>query len=170
MKLTAELEHNVDISSSRVGEVLTELEATTLYNPRLHTLVHKASAPPAVLVACLRDQFTHLQGHYEREAARIAKIEQRLVVLTKGYEVRSHTLNSAIGALAKEELDKTIEYSCYIRLAHDEAAALPLRLESGQAAVLEAATKEKELQSRYRQLVGQIGDLRKILASAGVTA
>jgi len=89
-------------------------------------------------------------------------------MLTKGYEVRAGALNTAVAAAAAAATDKDIELACYVRLAYDEAAALPVRLEVADALAAAAAAEGKALQDRYRGSVSEISELRKLLASAGV--
>jgi hypothetical protein len=169
LKLSAELEHGQDTTAPSVLATLKTIAADTVYLPSVSDLIPNSSATSGNHVESLRGEFDTIASAYARDAARLAKLEQRIGVLLKGYEIRANKVEVAVSTLAAEELNKTIEYACYVRLAHDEAVALPARLSAVSGALAEAGATESQLQARYRNLVAEITDLRKLLASAGVT-
>jgi len=120
--------------------------------------------------AAARATFTALAASHAREAARLAKVEARNAVLTKGYELRARNLTAALAAHAQAARDKAIEHAAVVRLAHDEAAALPRRLAEATAAHDGALARERDLQARYKATLNTIGDLNARLRAAGVVA
>ena len=156
------------MDEAAVGGAYSTLDAGGVYAPSTGRLVLRDAATAADRIDAARAAYTTLAAAVAAETGRLGKAEARLGVLTKGYEVRAGALNTAVAAAAAAATDKDIELACYVRLAYDEAAALPVRLEVADALAAAAAAEGKALQDRYRGSVSEISELRKLLASAGV--
>jgi chromosome segregation ATPase len=146
------------------------VDGAYVYLPASHTAVRREEATHAQRTEVARHAFAALSATFSREQARLAKVEQRLEVLTKGYEVRCRNLGRAAADAASSLRNKEIEYAVTVRLAHDEAAALPARVVDATERHEAAQRRERELQARYSSLVTQIAELRGKIAAAGLPA
>jgi hypothetical protein len=133
-------------------------------------LLRRAALSDGQRAAAARAAFAGVAASFAREAGRLAKVEARNGVLTKGYEARARAAAAALAALAQAGRDKAIEHAAAVRLAHDEAAALPRRLADATAAHDAAAAREAALQAQYRAALAAMADLRGRLRAAGVDA
>jgi pre-mRNA-splicing factor CDC5/CEF1 len=173
------LEAMISRSAAGLGEALDAraiaaagdaVDAAYVYLPASHAAVRREEATPAQRAEVAKHAFSALSSTFSREQARLAKVEQRLEVLTKGYEVRCRNLGRAAADAASSLRNKEIEYAVTVRLAHDEAAALPTRVSDATERHEAAQRRERELQARYSDLVTQITELRGKLAAAGLPA
>jgi len=65
----------------------------------------------------------------EKEAKKASKVEQKVSILMKGYENRSHVLRKQIGEAYKQLGSSIIEYESFRGLHQLEALAIPSRIE-----------------------------------------
>jgi hypothetical protein len=131
-------------------------------------VVKRSAATALELRLVLETEFSSLGAHYAREKSRLDRLQQRLTLLTKGYEERSASLNRSVFAAASERVDEQIKFSCFVALAKGEAAAVPARLAATETALAEVLAQERELQARYASSLREIDSLRLQLVTAGV--
>jgi len=157
------------LDAMAVADAQAALATEYTYLPSRSQLVRRDDAPQEELVAALAAQHGALTQAYMREAGRLAKAETKLQLLTAGYEARARTLTRGLEAVSAEQANKRIEYACVVRVAHDEAEALPRRVAAAQADADAATGKERELQGRFKRLSGAIADMRSRLVAAGIS-
>ena len=88
----------------------------------------------------------------KKEAKRAVKIEDKLKILTKGYQTRAQGLLKQVQDLGDQIEQSQLELSTFKFLSGQEQAAIPLRLQSIQDDVGRQTSREKTLQTRYAQL------------------
>ncbi|KAJ2771049.1 CDC5 cell division cycle 5-like protein, partial [Coemansia nantahalensis] len=87
------------------------------------------------------------------DAARAAKIERKLAVALGGYQARAKTLCESIQAAYSEYEQTRLDSEAFTRLHAAEQATIPARLEAAEAEVRVVETRERYLQSEYRDLL-----------------
>jgi hypothetical protein len=178
VRIAAENAEGRPLDADAYGAVWAAVASTHAYLPTSRTLVPRAEAAaggvgaggagaPADLLSSLQHTFETLAGAFNREQARLAKVEARVSKLQLGFEARAAKLGAAMAAGAAEGADKAIEVAAYARLAADEAAALPARLARAQAEAQEEADRERALQARYAALMREMDTLQTALAGGG---
>jgi pre-mRNA-splicing factor CDC5/CEF1 len=87
-----------------------------------------------------------------KDATRAGKLENKLDVRLGGYMNRSKTLSQQITE-AYEEFEATqIEYQSFINLQIAEKVAIPRRIEALEEEVYKLASRERDLQEKYKDL------------------
>lgn len=87
-----------------------------------------------------------------RDATRAGKLENKLDVRLGGYMNRSKTLSEQITE-AYEEFEATqIEYQSFVNLQIAEKGAIPRRIEALEEEVFKLASRERDLQQKYKDL------------------
>jgi pre-mRNA-splicing factor CDC5/CEF1 len=87
-----------------------------------------------------------------RDANKAGKLEEKLEVRLKGYMTRSNTLSQQI-VNAYEEYEATfIEYQSFVNLQIAEKSAIPRRIDALEVEVRNLASRENQLQQKYKDL------------------
>ncbi len=155
-------------STDDISALQDSIRAEYVYVPTTGQTLARSAATPQQICGSLENQFAALAAHHGKEKARLDRLQQRLVLLTKGYEERSSTLNRGIASIASERIDEQIKFACFVALAKGEGIALPARLASTEAILSEVMAQERELQSRYASSLREIDSLRLQLVAAGI--
>ena len=87
-----------------------------------------------------------------RDATRAGKLETKLDVRLGGYMNRSKVLSQQITDAFEEFEAAKVEYQSFISLQITEKAAIPRRIEALEDEVYKLASKERDLQQKYREL------------------
>jgi pre-mRNA-splicing factor CDC5/CEF1 len=87
-----------------------------------------------------------------RDATRAGKLENKLEVRLGGYMNRSKLLSKQILEAYEEYEAAQIEYNSFLNLQIAEKAALPRRIESLEYEISKLASREKDLQQKYKDL------------------
>ncbi|KAG1397935.1 hypothetical protein G6F60_008691 [Rhizopus arrhizus] len=87
-----------------------------------------------------------------RDATRAGKLENKLEVRLGGYMNRSKLLSKQILEAYEEYEAAQIEYNSFLNLQVAEKAALPRRIESLEYEISKLASRERDLQQRYKDL------------------
>ncbi len=162
IRIRAEASVGAALDSDALAAAHFTADASFVYTPSTRRLVPVAATGPGERVVALRHRFESLQGSFSREQARLQKLAERVGTLTNGFVGRASAAARSAEASAAAASDKAIELSCFRRLAHDEAAALPARLAQAQAQAQEEADRERTLQARYAALARELDGLRGV--------
>lgn len=92
------------------------------------------------------------RNHMVREAKRAAKMENKLKILTGGYQTRSQVLTKQLNDLWEQVEQSQLELSTFKFLQSQEDAALTRRVSCLTEDVNRQVEREKSLQSRYAKL------------------
>ncbi|KAJ3501296.1 hypothetical protein NLJ89_g9400 [Agrocybe chaxingu] len=93
-----------------------------------------------------------------KEANKAARLEKKLGVTLGGYQIRAQALAKRITD-AFDELQKTkVQYEAFSRLRANESAVGPRRVDTLREEVEKLGHREKMLQMRYAELVGEKQD------------
>ena len=96
----------------------------------------------------------------KKEAKRAAKIEDKLKILTRGYQARAQGLTKQIQDLNEQIEQSQLELSTFKFLNNQEMAAIPQRLQSLEDDVARQKSREKELQQDYSKLSYHLQELQ----------
>ncbi|CEP07383.1 hypothetical protein [Parasitella parasitica] len=87
-----------------------------------------------------------------RDATKAGKLENKLDIRLGGYLTRSKTLSQQI-IESHEELEAAqIEYQSFVNLQIAEKSAIPRRIESLEEEIRKLASRERDLQQKYKEL------------------
>jgi pre-mRNA-splicing factor CDC5/CEF1 len=111
-------------------------------------------------LSALQYEFELVKKHMEAETRKAVRLEQKLKVLTHGYQVRAETLWRQIEVTHKETVTLGTEYECFRALHAQEQLAAPRRIENLQDALKEQNDKERMLQLRYENLLVEKENLK----------
>ncbi|GAA5861021.1 hypothetical protein JCM1840_003052 [Sporobolomyces johnsonii] len=129
------------------------------YDAKTDRYVDKESLSSAERIAGLRALIEANRDKMASESARTAKVEKRLGTALGGYIARSKTLAGKLGD-GYDELARTrIELESFARLATNEEGAMLRRTEALREEVERLERKEREGQSRFKELL----DLKEAL-------
>jgi pre-mRNA-splicing factor CDC5/CEF1 len=87
-----------------------------------------------------------------KDATKAGKLENKLDVRLGGYMNRSKALSQQIIEAYEEFEAAQIEYQSFINLQIAEKAAIPRRIEALEEEVFKLASRERDLQQKYRDL------------------
>ncbi|KAI8368901.1 pre-mRNA splicing factor component-domain-containing protein [Choanephora cucurbitarum] len=87
-----------------------------------------------------------------RDATRAGKLENKLDVRLGGYMNRSKVLSQQIIQAFEEFEAANIEYQSFVSLQIAEKAAIPRRIEALEDEVYKLASRERDLQQKYKEL------------------
>ena len=85
----------------------------------------------------------------KKDSKRAVKIEDRLKILTRGYQSRAAGLTKQIADMEDQIEQTQLELSTFSFLKDQETAAIPRRLASIQDDVRKQTEREKDLQTRF---------------------
>eukprot|EP00246_Nothoceros_aenigmaticus_P010085 TRINITY_DN26402_c0_g1_i1.p1 TRINITY_DN26402_c0_g1~~TRINITY_DN26402_c0_g1_i1.p1 ORF type:complete len:831 (+),score=203.43 TRINITY_DN26402_c0_g1_i1:107-2599(+) len=114
-------------------------------------------------LAALQYEFENVKRNMEGETRKAVRLEQKLKVLTQGYQGRADNLWRQIESTFKEADTLNTELECFRALHRQEQLAAPQRIESMQAGVNEHKELERKLQLRYENLVVEREYLKKLI-------
>ncbi|KAI8977609.1 pre-mRNA splicing factor component-domain-containing protein [Mycotypha africana] len=87
-----------------------------------------------------------------RDATKAGKLENKLDVRLGGYMARSKTLSQQLIDAFEEYEAAQVEYQSFVNLQIAEKAAIPRRVEALEEEVYKLASRERELQQKYKDL------------------
>lgn len=111
-------------------------------------------------LAALQYQFENVKKQMEAETRKAVRLEQKIKVLTQGYQIRADALWRQIELTFKEADTLGTELECFWALHRQEQLAAPRRIENLQDAVKQQSEKERMLQLRYENLLVEQENLR----------
>ncbi len=126
-------------------------EALT-YDAATGRMVDKASLSTDARLAGLTAQLDLSRSHMVKESAKAAKVEKKLGVTLGGYRARSTALGKSLGEAYDDLARSRVELLSFDRLAANEEGALARRMEGLREEVDKLERREREGQSRFREL------------------
>lgn len=87
-----------------------------------------------------------------KDATRAGKLENKLDVRLGGYMARSKTLSQQIIESYEEFEAAQIEYQSFVNLQIAEKSAIPRRIEALEDEIYKLASRERDLQQKYKDL------------------
>eukprot|EP01018_Ginkgo_biloba_P008339 Gb_05612 [translate_table: standard] len=114
-------------------------------------------------LAALQNDFENVRNHMESETRKAVRLEQKLKVLTQGYQIRAGKLWSQIEAAFKQADTSGTELECFRALHKQEELAASNRIEGLREAVNQQKDFERRLQLRYENLLVEQDNLQRLL-------
>ncbi|GBG85259.1 hypothetical protein CBR_g39826 [Chara braunii] len=111
----------------------------------------------------LQHEFDQIRGRMEVEAKRAMKMENRLKIVTGGYQKRAEVLRRQLDATVKQVETLHAELECFKCLHRHEILAAPRRIEGCQEDVDKMKESERSLQLRYENLSVEQENLRRMV-------
>jgi len=104
-------------------------------------------------LAATQNDFENVRNHMESETRKALRLEQKLKVLTQGYNMRAGKLWTQIEAAFKQADTSGTELECFRSLHKQEQLAASNRIEALREAVNQQKEFERQLQLRYQNLL-----------------
>ncbi|KAH7299719.1 hypothetical protein KP509_24G026000, partial [Ceratopteris richardii] len=114
-------------------------------------------------ISAFQYEFEMIKRHMEGETKKAVRSEQKLKILTQGYQMREETLWKQIEALFKEADTLATELESFRMLFMQEQFAAPSRIESLRGAVKQQNENERVLQRKYENLLVERENWRKLI-------
>ncbi|MCO5612031.1 hypothetical protein L7F22_066293 [Adiantum nelumboides] len=134
-----------------------------MYFPSRQAYNSASVASNAERLAALQYEFEIIKKHMEVETKKAVRSEQKLRVLTQGYQARAENLWKRIEALFKEVDTLATELGSFRMLFRQEQFAAPSRLEKLQKAVKQQNENERKWQLKYENLIVERENWRKLI-------
>lgn len=156
------------INSLSYGKLWDDLHKTYTYLPHQHQYRSKTSVSSAAsssssdpeYIQQLQHRYETLYTTFTKEQGRLQKLSEKVHTLIQGFIHKVHQYLNHLQTERNVFLNRRMELNCYRRLAHDEALAVPLRLQTIQTLVQEEQDRETNLQKKYSELMKEIEELR----------
>ncbi|KAI5064122.1 hypothetical protein GOP47_0020792 [Adiantum capillus-veneris] len=134
-----------------------------MYFPSRQGYNSASVASNAERLSALQYEFEIIKKHMEVETKKAVRSEQKLRVLTQGYQVRAESLWKRIEALFKEVDTLATEMESFRMLFRQEQFAAPSRVENLRAAVKQQNENERMWQLKYENLIVERENWRKLI-------
>ena len=139
-----------ELSLEAYTQVWEECLSQVLYLPSQNRYTRANLANKKDRIESLEKRLEQNRSHMKKDSKKAVKIEDRLKILTRGYQTRSQGLIKQIGDL-EDQIEQThLELSTFSFLKDQETKAIPRRLQSIQDDVEKQKEREADLQERYR--------------------
>ncbi len=133
-------------------QVWEECLSQVLFLPSQNRYTRANLASKKDRIESLEKRLEQNRAHMKREAKRAVKIEDKLKILTKGYQTRSQEFIKHIQDLGDQIEQARLELSTFKFLSEQETAAIPQRLQSIKDDVQRQTEREQGLQQQYAKL------------------
>ncbi|KAK1308207.1 Cell division cycle 5-like protein [Acorus calamus] len=134
-----------------------------MYFPGRHTYGLASVAGNSEKLAALQDEFDIVKKKLDEEAKKATRLEQKIEVLTRGYQLRETNLMERIHATFKQIETAETELECFRASQRQEQSAVSYRTRD----LVEEINKQKELerclQQRYGDLVAEQDRVQRLL-------
>ena len=130
-------------------QVWEECLAQVLYLPSQNRYTRANLANKKDRIESLEKRLEQNRNHMKKDSKRATKIEDKLKILTRGYQGRAQGLVKQIGDVQDQIEQARLELSTFSFLKNQETGAIPKRLQSIMDDVEEQKRREKELQKRF---------------------
>ncbi|CAA6655237.1 unnamed protein product [Spirodela intermedia] len=134
-----------------------------MYFPARSTYGLASVAGNSEKLAALQNEFENVKKRMDEEAKKATKIEQKIKVLTHGYQTRSGRLCSQIEATFKQLDTAGTELECFQSLQKQEQFAAAYRVNGLVEEVNRQMELERKQQRRYSDLLAEHEMTRKLL-------
>jgi pre-mRNA-splicing factor CDC5/CEF1 len=140
-----------DLSLESYTQVWEECLAQVLFLPSQQRYTRANLAGKKDRIESLEKRLEQNRGHMKKEAKRAVKIEEKLKILTRGYQARAQGLAKQIHDLNEQIEQAQLELSTFSFLKESETRAIPKRLQSINEDVERQMEREKKLQDNFSQ-------------------
>ncbi|KAL0924300.1 hypothetical protein M5K25_005115 [Dendrobium thyrsiflorum] len=134
-----------------------------MFFPARNTYGLASVAGSSEKLAALQNEFEIVKKKMDDEAKKATRLEQKIKVLTHGYQMRGEKLWSQIEATFKQMRTASIELECFQALQKQERAAASYRIDNLIDEVNKQKQLERTLQDRYRDLLVEEERIQRIL-------
>jgi pre-mRNA-splicing factor CDC5/CEF1 len=156
-----------DFDSEDYVNAADKMRSKWLYHPLRKEHAHADTMDESELLESVKFQFESVRGCMAKDAKRAQKLETKLGIVMRGLMERAVGLRAGCLALHSATDKTSIELKCFEMLARNETAALPIRKGASQQCLSEEATRESELQLRYKRLAEEKEELANLLTTTG---
>merc|ERR1712203_115392 len=141
-----------DLSLDAYTQVWEECLAQVLFLPGQQRYTRANLASKKDRIESLEKRLEQNRGHMKKEAKRAVKIEDKLKILTRGYQSRAQGLTKQVQDISDQIEQAQLELSTFRFLSDQETAAIPQRLQSIKDDVARQTQREQSLQQRFAKL------------------
>ena len=138
-----------DLSLEAYTQVWEECLAQVLYLPAQNRYTRANLANKKDRIESMEKRLEQNRGHMKKDSKRAVKIEEKLKILTRGYQTRAQGLVKQTQDLHEQIEQAQLELSTFSFLKDQETNAIPKRLQSIMEDVERQTKREKTLQDQY---------------------
>ena len=155
-----------DLGLEAYTQVWEECLSQVLFLPTQNRYTRANLASKKDRIESLEKRLEQNRGHMKKEAKRAVKIEDKLKILTKGYQTRAQGLVKQIQDVSEQIEQAQLELSTFKFLSGQEIAAIPQRLQSIKDDVGRQTDREQSLQQHFAKLHYHLQNLQMQDSSA----
>ena len=145
-----------ELSLESYTQVWEECLAQVLFLPTQQRYTRANLAGKKDRIESMEKRLEQNRGHMKKEAKRAVKIEEKLKILTRGYQARAQGLSKQMHDLNEQIEQAQLELSTFTFLKDCETKAIPRRLQSIGEDVERQTEREKKLQETFSQAQYQL--------------
>jgi len=138
-----------ELSLEAYTQVWEECLAQVLYLPSQNRYTRANLANKKDRIDSMEKRLEQNRNHMKKDSKRATKIEEKLKILTRGYQARAQGLVKQIGDVQEQLESCRLELSTFSFLKDQETGAIPKRLQSIVDDVDKQKQREKQLQRRF---------------------
>ncbi|GAB2224998.1 hypothetical protein Droror1_Dr00005780 [Drosera rotundifolia] len=141
-----------------------------LYIPTRNAYFLSSVAANAEKLAALQNEFENVKNKMDDDTKKAVRLEQKIKVLTQGYQNRANNLGSQIEATFKQMVTAGTELDCFLALQKQENLAASYRANGLREDVQKQKELEKTLQKRYGDLLAEMERTKHLIEEYRVQA
>merc|ERR1712051_370983 len=149
-----------ELSLEAYTQVWEECLSQVLFLPTQSRYTRANLASKKDRIESLEKRLEQNRGHMKKEAKRAVKIEDKLKILTRGYQSRAQGLTKQVQDISDQIEQAQLELSTFRFLSDQETAAIPQRLQSIKDDVARQTQREQSLQQRFAKLHHNLQNLQ----------
>merc|ERR1712223_426395 len=149
-----------ELSLEAYTQVWEECLSQVLFLPTQGRYTRANLASKKDRIESLEKRLEQNRGHMKKEAKRAVKIEDKLKILTRGYQSRAQGLTKQVQDISDQIEQSQLELSTFRFLSDQETAAIPQRLQSIKDDVARQTQREQSLQQRFAKLHHNLQNLQ----------
>ena len=138
-----------DLSLEAYTQVWEECLAQVLYLPAQNRYTRANLANKKDRIESMEKRLEQNRAHMKKDSKKAVKIEEKLKILTRGYQTRAQGLTKQTQDLYDQIEQAQLELSTFSFLKNQETNAIPKRLQSIMDDVERQTKREKNLQELY---------------------
>merc|ERR1719300_252177 len=138
-----------DLSLDAYTQVWEECLAQVLYLPAQNRYTRANLANKKDRIESMEKSLEQNRAHMKKDSKKAVKIEEKLKILTRGYQTRAQGLTKQTQDLYDQIEQAQLELSTFSFLKNQETNAIPKRLQSIMDDVERQTKREKNLQELY---------------------
>ena len=138
-----------DLSLDAYTQVWEECLAQVLYLPAQNRYTRANLANKKDRIESMEKSLEQNRAHMKKDSKKAVKIEEKLKILTRGYQTRAQGLAKQTQDLYDQIEQAQLELSTFSFLKNQETNAIPKRLQSIMDDVERQTKREKNLQELY---------------------